>query len=485
MQGCHFDQELSEGLELMTESRWVEAAQVLEGRLRRLSSGGHKRLNLFLLAISVASSGQSAMADKLWEKAQQAPLGDLTTRYLDLQLLPNDPRQSVLWDLERAWWNFNGWNNQTVELSSQPAPVDVDWEVVVDGVKSGDTARLERLYHQGTNGPEHESSFLWNFLALSYLEAGNVRSYEEMAGNAPSLPAPNSVPLSLARVLQTRGLEHALECLNRGEWLDYSGLSQTDLDRESSEAPVTEQSWSSVMEDGFAMLDLGHIQQACRSFQQVAASVEHPQKRLLSLNALSLAFFRFGDYTQSETLFLEFQNLLQDLEESQDEQLLDLYRRWLESVQAAPGDGGSFFSPFSREPGLSTQNSQESGGDFWESLSQALQGVAGGDLNRAKRTLQALESSPRTDGEEWKLYLVTLTYLAGAVVSGDHFEIQEFEQELANLQFSASFSDDQRQEAKDLFRWIGFEQLGPFFDNFQQGRPGALNPWQDLQWSGR
>lgn len=481
MQGCRFDEELTGALELLTEARWAEAQRVLQTRLARAAGGGHKRLNLFLLSIAAASSGQAELANTLWRQAQGAPLGDLTARYLDIQLTPNDPRQSVLLDLERAWWDFNGWNSSGPRTDHQTGPVPVDWDLAVDSCLSGDSPRLESLYGKSAANPEHECALLWNLLALSYLEAGNVRTYEEMASNAPAPPPANSLPDLLVVALRARGLERALESLNRGEWLNYTGLSRENLGEVERRAPVGEDQWVAQMENGFALIELNQLNEACRSFQEMASSAEQTDLRMLSLNALSLAFFKMGDYTQAETLFLEFENLKQNRTLASDEPYFRMFRKWLDSVDAGPSDGELFFTPFCLDSTARTGSSSPETIDFWETLGKALQDIESGNQLEAKRRLGLLESSSREEAEDWKLYLVVLAYLCGAVISGDHFEVQEFEQELASLQFTALFSSEQLREAKDLFRWVGFEQLGLFFDRFHSGRPAPLNPWQDLQ----
>ncbi len=242
---------------------------------------------------------------------------------------------------------------------------------MVECCLTGDSAQLESLYGKSSSNPEHESTLLWNLLALSYLEAGNVRTYDEMASNAPAPPPPDSLPVKLVQALQSRGLVRALECLGRGEWLNYTGLSQENLGQVESFAPVGETRWKEEMESGFALIELNQLNEACRAFQSMASSVEEIDLKMMSLNALSLAFFKMGDYTQAETLFLEFENLKENRLISAENPRFVLYRRWLESVNAGPPDEGMFFTPFCLDPALRNGNRSISGTP-WERLCKAL-----------------------------------------------------------------------------------------------------------------
>lgn len=476
MNGAELDQELKEGLTLIAESRWGPAEECLVAR----KGHGNRRLCLFLLSIVAASSGQEQRANDLWVKAQQAPLGELTVRYLDLQLAPNDPRQSVLLDLERAWWSFNGWSSQP--QTSEPAPEfsgEVDWHLVVDCCLNGDCAQLESLYGQTFQDPGQDAPYLWNLLALSYLEAGNVRTYDEMACNAPLSPAANNAPPALVDALAARGLIQALEIFQRGEWLNYTGLSQrSDVARQSSQE-ISEEEWVAEMQNGFALLDLNKCTEASRSFQNMAVSVSDQTLRLMSLNALSLSFFKLGDYTQAETLYHEFLNLLESFPQDLADPRLKRYRKWLDSVDATPKGEECFFTPFDSDGESGSYKATETMIDFWQSLSTVLQHLSDDQHTLAKRELQALESQPVVNSDS-KSYLITLTYLASAVMVGDHFEVQEFEQELNNLQAQTRFTDTSLERARETFANAGFDRAAAVFERFEQGSPPHLNPWQDL-----
>ena len=91
---------LSAALGEMSMANWSGAQKVLASRLEQVGQLGNQRLNLFLLSISAASGGYNDVANQLWSQAQQTPLEPDTLRYFDLQFAPNDPRQSMLIDLE-------------------------------------------------------------------------------------------------------------------------------------------------------------------------------------------------------------------------------------------------------------------------------------------------------------------------------------------------------------------------------------------------
>lgn len=480
MQGIEFDQSLSEGLELITEARWDEAREVLQARLDQAGAGGHKRLNLFLLSIACASGGHGDEANSLWAQAQQAPLGDLTPRYLDIQLAPNDLRQSVLLDLERAWWNFNGWNAPRQESIAEYEELSVDWEQVVDCMQRGDSATLENLYGQSFSTPNDDSPYLWNLLALTYLEAGNVRTYDEMAGSSPPLASAGGIPDALKEALESRGLKRALEAFTRGEWLSYTSLSTENLGPTEQAQEFEQSQWEHAMEEGFALIDLNQLHEANRQFQTAASSSPDMVLRMLSLNALCLGFFKLGDYTQAETLHKEFENLRQAGAHHPNSPELERFRRWLQGVGVTPQTEETFFDPFT----LMAESHQDSGEqeqiDFWQSLSQLLAQIADGQHAAAKRALQSLEQLTSAAGDETRRYLVVLAYLCSAVLAGDHFEVQEFEQELNSLQNSVTFKPEELAEAKDTFAWSGFDTLSLLFDRFAGGKPILLNAWQDI-----
>lgn len=485
MQGSEFDSELFDGLACMSEANWPEAQKILANRLQHASELPNLRLNLFLLAVAAASGGHSDAANHLWTQAQQAPLNESTSRYLDLdlELTYNDPRQQMLLDLEKAWWNFNGWNKpQPLALVTEDEPADtIDWVEVLECTLQGKSGDLETKYRRAFEEVNAETSILWNFLALAYLQSGNVRNYEEMVGNSPPSPPPDSVPLDLALALENDGLHAALETLEKGHWLTnevlFQGQSAETAIIETTDA-VEETEWLEQMEHGFALIDLNQLLDACRAFQLMASRSEERDRQLLSLNALCLAFFKLGDYTQAETVYSEFQNILTQFPVDPNSDLALRYRGWLESVGADQEDS-LFFSPFGTKSDWTGGEALHQEVDFWTALSDVLNQLASSDFNAAKRGLQSLEAS-LTQEQDNEKYLVALGFLISAVLAGDHFAVQEFEVEVDNLRHSVLFQGDDLNNAVDTFRWAGFEIAAQRIQGEGNGRPSAVNPWQDL-----
>jgi hypothetical protein len=475
--GDALDSELVEALTLMAEANWVDSQALLIARYHRVSELGNERLNLFLLSITAASRGQPDSANGLWSRAQAAPL-ESATRYLDLQFTQNDPRQNVLIDLERAWWDFNEWTQSGPSVLSLDSPTEIDWELVIDGVLAADCKGLERQFGRHFDIQTNETSILWNLLALSYLEAGNVRTYEEMVSGAPPLPEPDSVPLQLQLMMRSQGLRGALALLEQGQWLTNLNIENLDSPASSTLESFSEDDWVAHMENGFAMLDLGQTTEAGRCFQSTVTHTDDRTLQVLSLNALSLSFFKLGDYTQAETVYHEFKTMLEQFPVDPGLDVCRRYRGWLKSVDSEPPDDLPFFSPFGTKSDWSGAEDGETVSDFWGGLSAALNHLANQEFLPAKRELQNLElSTSPTDTS--RRYLISLGFLTIAVISGDHFEVQEFEMELNRLQEQTKFESDDLQNAVDAFRWAGLETLSARLRG-EDGRPLPINPWQDI-----
>lgn len=469
----------------MSEANWPEAQKVLANRLQHASDLPNLRLNLFLLAVSAASSGHQDTANHLWAQAQQAPLDETVSRYLDLdlELTYNDPRQQMLLDLEKAWWSFNGWNKpQPLALVTEEEPTDsIDWVEVLECTLQGRSGELETKYRRAFEEVNAETSILWNFLALAYLQSGNVRNYEEMVSNSPPTPSPDSVPVDLALALENDGLHAALETLDKGHWLTnevlFQGQSAETAIMETTDA-VDEAEWLEQMENGFALVDLNQLLDACRVFQLMASRAEERDRQLLSLNALSLAFFKLGDYTQAETVYSEFQNILSQFPVDPGSELALRYQGWLESVSASQ-EGSIFFSPFGTKSDWTGGETLHSEVDFWTALGEVLNLLSGSDFNGAKRALQSIEGGLSEDQFNEK-YLVCLGFLTSAVMAGDHFAVQEFEVEVDNLRHHVHLQGEELDIAVDTFRWAGFEIVAERLKGQGNGKPSSISPWQDL-----
>ena len=453
---------LLSALKEMSVTDWSSAQKVLASRLERVSELGNHRLNLFLLSISAASGGYQEVANQLWAQAQQAPLESDALKYFDLELPSNDPRQSMLIDLEKAWWDFNGWNQTApVSLKLETTDQEIDWDFVVEATLEGHDAKLEERYGQELNNHPIEGIFLWNLLALAYLQAGNVRTYDEMVQTAPPLPSPNSVPPELGRALKQRKRDVALLLLQKGQWLTNAALFTTEETPKPEAEPdsiLTEAEWREQLREGFALLGFGQPLEAARAFQEINFRTEPSKRLVLSRNALALAFFKQGDYTQCENVYEEFRNLLAQFPVDPSSALATEYKRWLESVDSAPEDGQIFFSPFDGTRSTWNEGPAEEL-EFWEEF-QTVVGLLGqSDHFRALARLQKIEVHLGPELDDFQRYLVSVMFLAGFVMGGDHSEVQDITPQVQSLETTAVFPADKLEEIGDTLRWAGFEAL--------------------------
>lgn len=486
MNQTQFDELLERALSEMSVSDWANSQKLLAKRLELADEIGQKRLNLFLLSVAAASGGYHDVGNHLWAQAQTATLDSSTVRYFDLGMAPNDPRQSMLLDLERAWWDFNGWNNGSSGVKSLSLEMETEdeirWDYVVEATLAGDDSGLEGSYGRGFNETTPHGFFLWNFMALAYLQAGNVRSYDEMVSNAPPPPSANSVPPDLESVLLARNLDSALGVLQSGRWLTNAALFAT----EDTAAPthnvgpaLTVDEWEQSMSDGFAMLDLGRFLDAGRAFQEINFRSPDPERTLLSRNALALSFFKLGDYTQCEKVYEEFRYLLEETPVEPSSKLAGTYRCWLDSVQALPQDGGSFFSPFGgNRSDWNTAQAEEV--DFWHEFNECVNDLGEGNHPRAVGRLQRLEMHASAEMDSFQRYLTAMLFLASFVMAGDHSEVQAAAEQVVMLEAQTDFRHDKLEEVADSLRWAGLERLYARLVGGTQARSVALNPWDDL-----
>ena len=302
-----------------------------------------------------------------------------------------------------------------------------------------------------------------------------------MVSNSPPTPSPGSVPVDLALALENDGLHAALESLDKGHWLTnevlFQGQSLETAVMETTDS-VKEAEWLDQMENGFALIDLNQLLDACRVFQLMASRSDERNRQLLSLNALVLAFFKLGDYTQAETVYSEFQNIQSQFPADPNSALVRRYQGWLESVGATQ-ENSIFFSPFGTKSDWTGGEALHEEVDFWTAFGEVMNDLSGSDINSAKRRLQSLEAS-LSDQHCNEKYLVCLGFLASAVLAGDHFGVQEFEAEVDNLRHHVHFQGEDLDTVVDTIRWAGFELLAERVKGQGSGRPSAINPWQDL-----
>jgi tetratricopeptide (TPR) repeat protein len=468
----------------MSMVNWSGAQKILASRLQNVQEVGNHRLNLFLLSISAASGGYHDVANQLWAQAQQAPLDSDALKYFDLQFPSNDPRQSMLIDLEKAWWDFNNWNQAaTPTLTLERADEAIDWDYVVEATLEGNNAALEERYGQNFEDHPTEGVFLWNLLALAYLQAGDVRTYDEMVGTAPPLSAPNSVPAELSEAMERRNLTAGLTLLQQGQWLTNAALFVTEETVDPAicqpEENLTEAEWTEQMSNGFAVLELGQFLEAARVFQEVNFRTEASERLVLSRNALSLAFFKLGDYTQCEKVYEEFRNLLAQFPVNPTSVRASRYKDWLQTVDSVPEDGQPFFSPF--DGSRSTWNEEAAEElDFWEEFNAIVGFLGDGNQTTALAKLQKVEVNLGPGLDTFQQYLTSVMFLAGFVMAGDHSEVQAITPQVTALEAQAIFPTDGLEDLGDTLRWAGFETLFARISGGPEARANPLNPWDDL-----
>lgn len=465
-------------------ANWVQAQKLLAARLEKAGDLGSQRLNLFLLSISAASGGYPEVANRLWAQAQSAPLDSDPVRYLDLQFSPGDPRQSMLIDLEKAWWDFNDWNRSGNgrSLQLERAENAVDWGFVVEATLTGRDADLEARYGRNFDNDAPHSFYLWNLMALTYLQAGDVRTYGEMVQNSPPPPTPDSTPAELCETLQRFRLFATLATFQRGEWVNNAALFATEETPQATyqvEGVLDEEEWSRQMQQAFTLLGEGLFLRAAREFQEINYRTHDPQRLLLTRNALALTFFKQGDYTQCESVFLEFSDLLNRNPLALDSPLAQDYRAWLQQVDCLPEDGGAFFSPFAGS--LSQWNpAAPQDLDFWSEFEACVSLLGCGDYTAAVHKLQRVETSLGPTLDSFQSYLISVLFLSAFVMAGDHNEVQALTSQAIAQEAVADFSADNLEDIADMLRWAGFEALQHRLRGGPQARSEALNPWTDL-----
>lgn len=477
---CILDSDFIDALCEMSVSNWAGSQKILARRLETAQECVNRRLNLFLLSVAAASGGYEEVANQLWSQAQKAEIHENAQRYFDLQLPPNDPRQSILLDLERAWWDFNGWNQAASSLQMETA-LSIDWDFVVEAALEGGCARIEERYARCFDDDPLEGALLWNLLALAYLEAGDLRTYDEMAQNSIPFPASFAVPPLLREALQKRKLLPAVELWQEGRWLTNLALRDSPEEFEDSLESLSSEQWNSQMKNGFFLLDLGRFLEAAREFQKINSLTSQRQMLALGLNALSLTFFKLGDYTQCERVYQEFQNMLGAFPLEPSSQLALDYLSWLKSVDAAPPDGQAFFSPFGTRSSWNEADSLEAAPvDFWRESELILNHLADADHVKARVALQKLELRQGPSLDSFQRYLLALLFMIGSVMAGDYGEVQELAEEFQRLEAEADFASPHLENVADSLRWAGFEKLHQRLAGGSQARALPLNPWEDL-----
>jgi tetratricopeptide (TPR) repeat protein len=301
-----------------------------------------------------------------------------------------------------------------------------------------------------------------------------------MVQNAP--PPSNGVPPELQQALTARRLSAALEAFQSGQWLDNAALFADEDTEAATYVPdklLTEEEWAHQMADAFASIELGQYLQAAREFQEINFRTQEPKRLLLSRNALSLAFFKQGDYTQCEKVYEEFRNLLTQSPISPDSELARDYRRWLEAVDALPEDAQPFFSPFGGNRSTWNASSIEQI-DFWQEFESCVSFLGERDHVSAVGKLQRIEVNLGPQLDPLQAYLTSVLFLASFVMAGDHSEVQEMTPQVSALEAQAVFPPERIEEVSDMLRWAGFESLSRRLAGGAAARTSPLNPWEDL-----
>jgi hypothetical protein len=471
------DSLLESGIAAICDGDWATAQSLLGERLEDSFRLGRRRLNLFLLSVVAARSGLANISEQLAQDARQVPLEMGEPRYLGHS---DDP---VRRELENQWWSFNGW----LALAEEPVlPIgsageeELNWASVLDGAVEGRAGEMERRWSRFLEGAGPERPILWNLLALSYLESGDLRTYEEMRDEAAP-EAPREVPTELAALLEQAGLRGALSDLRQGRWLTAESLHDTlsagALERSAEE--LVESAWENEMAESFLLLSVGRAAEAARKLGSLSLQGS-PWHRAYALNALALALFSCGEYAGAEEALAEGHREAAQAPPGGGPELARCFAEWLDSVGVQPVPGSPFCDPFRQStPGWGepegTSPSEDSGA-FWPLFEEALEGMRGGNLSACHQTLRRLLSEP--SGKECtRAFLTSLLFAGVALLEGDHMEAQDSIDEASRLLSAGGFQSGQLVEAQGRLAAAGAMTLA---SKMELEALSSLDPWRDF-----
>lgn len=431
---------------------------------------GSRRLNLFLLSVAAASAGEQSVAEDLLYQAHQTPVELGEPRHLGVGDAQSDAHERLR-RLQVAWFDFNDWPPPTEE-SPTSAPATLDWSRVVEGMLQGQGQDLDQTYRQFLTPEFPESPYLWNFVALAYLQGGDLRTHQEMAGEKRT---PSSAPPEeLKAALEQAGLQHLWPRLQEGEWILASQLESVSATAPIQNPLMEERDWSEQMEGAFTEIASGDLGAATRRLGTLSAQTLTDAQSLCTLNALVLALFRGGDYTEAERTLSDFRQIL-EREASLGADLEQQFAAWLEQVGE---QGEPFFDPF--QGAAPTAPAPAAGPDsslgFWESFVPALGQLRERNYSQAKVELRKLLASPSLE-ERTLNFLVTLVWAGASLLEGDLMGAQESQQTLVEIFESGPLDQEVLQKAGRAFANAGATTIsGKLLDP----ESGGLDLWSDF-----
>lgn len=461
---------LESGIASICDGDWKNARELLGQRLEDCSDFGYRRLNLFLLSIVAARSGHAEASAELMETARTVPAEMAEPRYFGTSCDP------VRQDLEQQWWSFNNWTpERAVSLEETEPAQELDWAAVLDGALEGRAGELERRWSRFLEAEHPHKQVLWNLLALGYLESGDLRTYEEMREQADTVSTPVPLPTALVALLQQAELGETITALESGRWITSEALMSPSGDSQPAK-PELDLSWEEEMENAFSLLSVGLAVEAARKFGFLSASSSDPHRRAYSLNALSLALFRSGEYSQAQEALAESRLALIS---TNDKEFTPLFQDWLTSVGSSPQPGELLCDPFEQTAlhGSALLGSDDSSHDiFWVEFDGVLQAMKLGDLGSCQQHLRLLLSQPCAK-QPTEAFLLALLLAGTALLQGDHLDAQESIDDASQLLQGENFEANLLSRAQEIFESANAHTLA---QKMRPDRLSTLDPWHDF-----
>lgn len=461
-------------LDALCTSEWSQAREILGDRLGSTRQLGARRLNLFLLSVAAASAGQQDVAETLLQQAHQTAKELGEPRHLGTKADGPEARERLRL-LQLGWWDFNGW---PVTESEEPSPTEnaeLCWESVVEGALNGHGQELDQRYTKRLAAPADSSTrYLWNFVALGYLEAGDLRTYEEMTKSAPAHVL-DSLPKDLQEALWSRQLGHLVGLLEDGQWLTANHLQLAESPGTAHRAPIADHNWEAEMEAAFEVLAQGDHEAAARMFGSLTRQTLNSAQEAFALNGLALCLFRGGDYSSAEQTMVEFRTVSHGAEVPPG--LAARYRIWLNSVEEETVADSAFCDPFSQgSESVPSEVSKSEGPSFWESYKKAVEELSQGHHNGCKKSLRGVLSSPVLEDRTLN-FLTTMLWAGCSLLEGDHMAAQESLNTLSELFAEGPLDDSLLKRGGELFAEVGATTI---HQKLTDPAAGGLDLWTDF-----
>lgn len=442
------DPQLESALTAMCAGEWKDAQARLGQRLDESGQLGRRRLNLFLLAVVAGKGGHPQVAAQLRDAARSTPAEMSEPRYL------GGGSEGLRRELERAWWEFNRWDPEGSPLTSaSPGQDELDWAAVLDAAMEGRAGEMERRWSSYLDGDHPQRSVLWNLVALGYLESGDLRTYEEMRDSAQGM-AGLELPAILETLLCQAGLESARADLKAGRWLTSDGLSQGALIDEAGESSSEQRPWEDEMETAFSLLSVGSGLEAGRLLGPLTGRGDDLE-RAYALNALALALFLSGEYSQAELALQEFRETAAVADSALRPDLAERYAEWLGSVGAVPAPNSVYCDPFAAASPAEDASTEGLGGEsFWTGFEAVLEQMGRGDTSGCQRALRTLLAEPLAN-EPTHAFLLALLLAGSSLLDGDHMDAQDSLDEASRLFETGTLTAPALVEAQGRFAAAG------------------------------